>query len=134
MPVSFFHNIGPNLAQIFCPEDHAQFLFFFVDFQWNMFGGSININDFCCNPVVVKKKLAKPLKIAFWGPIYTAKGLAWATPKMKNNFFGRNKKSKSSAFRNFIFSKYHMLSLSYESFYFVCILYDVFYQKRVISS
>ena len=54
MPVSllFFHNIGPNLAQIL-PQDHTQFDFF-AGFQWNMLGDSININNFNCNPVVLK--------------------------------------------------------------------------------
>ena len=26
----------------------------FADFQWNMLGDSININDLCCNPLVLK--------------------------------------------------------------------------------
>ena len=48
-----------------------------------MLGDSIDINSFCCNPVVLKKKLVKPL-----GPICTTKRSAWATTKLKNNFFG----------------------------------------------
>ena len=51
-----------------------------------MLGDSININNFCCNPVVMKKKMVKPLKIVFLGPICTTKRSAWATPKTKNNF------------------------------------------------
>ena len=51
-----------------------------------MLGDSIDINNFCCNPVVLKKKLVKPLKIAFSGPNCTTKWSAWAVPKMKNNF------------------------------------------------
>ena len=51
-----------------------------------MLGDSINsITDLCCNPVVLKK-LVKPLKIAFCGPICTKKGSFWATPRMKNIF------------------------------------------------
>ena len=50
----FFYNIGPNLAQIF-PKDHTHFnLFLFAGFQWNMLGDSININNFNCNPVILK--------------------------------------------------------------------------------
>ena len=44
MPVSlFFHNIGPNLAQILPQRQHP--LSFFIDFQWNMLGDAININN-----------------------------------------------------------------------------------------
>ena len=73
-----------------------------------MLGDSININNFCCNPVVLKKKLVNPLKTAFSGPIYTTKGSAWATPKMKNNFFAEITKAD------------HQLS---ETFYFIKISY-----------
>ena len=34
----------------------------------------------------------------FWGPICAKKGSTWATPKIKNNFFGINNKSRSSSF------------------------------------
>ena len=47
--------------------------------------------------------MVKPLKIALWDPICTTKWSAWAMPKMKNNFFSRNNKSRSSAFWNFLF-------------------------------
>ena len=30
-------------------------LLFLADFQYNMLGDLININDLCCNPVVLKK-------------------------------------------------------------------------------
>ena len=54
MPVSlFFHNIGPNLVQTL-PKDYTHF--FFADFQCNMLEDSININNLCCNPVVLKKR------------------------------------------------------------------------------
>ena len=42
-----------DLAQISHLRPHP--LSFFVDFQLNMLGDSININSFCCNPVVLKK-------------------------------------------------------------------------------
>ena len=41
--------IWPNFAP---KRQHP--LSFFVDFQWNMLGDSININNLCCNPVVLK--------------------------------------------------------------------------------
>ena len=31
-------------------------LSFFVDFQWNMLWDSININNLCCNPVLLKNR------------------------------------------------------------------------------
>ena len=44
------------------------------------------------------------LKIVFLGPVCTKKGSLWATPKTKNNFYGKINKSRSSAFRNLLFS------------------------------
>ena len=41
--------------------------------------------------------------LIFLDPICTEKGSLWATPKMQKNFFGRNIKSRSSAFRKFLF-------------------------------
>ena len=49
---TFFHNTGPNLAQIL-PQDHIHFDFF-SGFWWNMLGNAININNFNWNPVVLK--------------------------------------------------------------------------------
>ena len=50
MPVFyFFHNIGPNLAQILL-QDHTHF-----GFQRNMLEDSNNINNFNWNPVFWKK-------------------------------------------------------------------------------
>ena len=102
----FFHNIlGPNLGNILPQRPHP--LSFFINFQWNMLKGSININNLCWNPAASskkKKKMAKPLKIAFFGPICTKKGLLWVTSKMQNNK-RRNNKRRSSGFRNFLFSQ-----------------------------
>ena len=50
-----------------------------------------------------EKKLVKPLKNCFLDPICTEKRSLWATPKMEKFFFGRNNKSRSSAFRKFLF-------------------------------
>ena len=49
-------------------------------------------------------------KIVFLGPICPKKGWLWAMPKMKNNLFGRNNKSRSSLFRNFLFYQISFLS------------------------
>ena len=105
MPASlFFHNTGPNLAQIPPPKTKHTFFSVVVDFQWNMLENSINFDNFCCNPIVLKKNVVKPLKIAFSGPICTTKGSAWGHAQHGKQFsFGRNNKSRSSAFRNFLF-------------------------------
>ena len=78
----------------FCLKDHTHFMYF-ANFQWNMLGYSININNLCCN-LVVMKKLVKSLKIAilFWGPT-CAKGSAWVMPKEKNYIFGILLKAKA---------------------------------------
>ena len=53
-----------------------------------MLEDSINIYNFCCNPVVLKKNIGKTsTKIVFSGPVCTTKGSAWAMSKMKNNSF-----------------------------------------------
>ena len=80
----FFHNIGPNLTQIVPLKPHP-LSFFFAEFQWNMLGDSIKINNFCCNPVVLKK-IVKPLKNCFLGAQCT-KGSAWTTACYFDNKF-----------------------------------------------
>ena len=88
----------------FCLKDHTQFpSFFFADLQQNMLGYLININSLCSNPVVLKKKDKISNKKCFFGPSLHKKGPLWATPKQKNNCFSRNNKSRSSAFRDFLF-------------------------------
>ena len=57
MPVLFFPNIGPNWPK-FCPTRPQSF--FLAGFQRNMLGDSININNFNCNPVILKFFLLKP--------------------------------------------------------------------------
>ena len=65
MPVSLlFHIIEPNLAQILPLRPHP-LSYFFADFQLNMLGDSVLINNLCCNPVVLKKRV-KPQKLQFW--------------------------------------------------------------------
>ena len=97
----FFYNIGPNLAQIL-PQIPHPLSFFFVDFQWNVLGDSVNINSLCCNPVVLKNKIGKTSKkLLFWAQFSQKRGHYEPRPKWKTIFFGRNNKSKSLAFRNF---------------------------------
>ena len=43
------------------------------------------------------------LKIVFLGPFFTNMGSLWAAPTMELFFSRRNNKSRSSAFRNFLF-------------------------------
>ena len=55
IPVSLFFSqhwtyFGPNFA----PKT-TRTLLFLADFQWNMLGDKININNLCCNPAVLKK-------------------------------------------------------------------------------
>ena len=47
----YFHNLGPNLAQIL-PQDHTHYNVF-AGFQRNMLRDLININNYECNPVVL---------------------------------------------------------------------------------
>ena len=108
----------------FCHKDLTHF-HFFSDFQWNMSGDSININNLCCNPAVLKKK--KLLKIAFLGPISTKKGHYGPHPKWKIIFFCKSNNSRSLAPRNLFHQNIMFWLSSYESF---SVLSDVFCQKK----
>ena len=90
------------LAQILPQRPHALY-FFLADFKWNMLGDSFNINNLCCNPLILKKSWQNLLKTVFLGPICTKKGSLWATLKITIFFFCRNNKNRPSAFRNFLF-------------------------------
>ena len=96
-----------------------------------MLGDSININNFCCNPVVLEKKKKNPVGIAFLGgPNLYYKGVSMSHAQNEEQFFFlffRNNKSRSSAFRNFNLTKYHMFWLSSESFSTMC---DIFFIKK----
>ena len=105
IPISlFFHNIGLNLAQILPLRPQL----FFADFQRNMLGDSINIDNFCCNPAILKKKLVKPLKIGILGPNLHYKGVRMCHSQNKKQIFlaeVTKDKSSLSSFRNFLFYK-----------------------------
>ena len=124
----FFHNIGPNLAQILLQRPHPLYLF------WLIF------NEICqgiqlilITSVAIQqfwKKLVKPLKIVFLDPICTEKGSLWATPKMGKFFFQVEITKADHQFpENLYFIKISYV-LTYGSF---SILSDVFCQKSVIS-
>ena len=86
----------------FCRKNHTHFTFFWL-ISRNMLGDTININNYLCCNLAVLKKLVKPLKNCFLDRIYKEKGSLWAMLKMGKKFFGRNNKSRSSAFRKFLF-------------------------------
>ena len=134
MPVSlFFRNIGPNLIwHKFCPYNHNHYLFF----CWFsiMLQDPININNFCCNPEVLKKKIGKTsTKIAFSGPICTTKGSAWAMSKMKKQFFS----AEITTVDHWLSETFYFIKTSYvlPELWVFFYLFDVFFdQKRIISS
>ena len=69
-----------------------------------MLGVSININNLCYDPVVLKKKLGKPRKNCFFVSNLHKKGVIMGhAQNEKQIFWGRNNKIRSSAFRNFLF-------------------------------
>ena len=68
-----------------------------------MFGDTININDLCYNLAVLKKKLVKPFKNCFWTQFAQKKGHYGPRSKWGKTFVKNTKKSRSSAFRKFLF-------------------------------
>ena len=136
MPVSlFFHNTGPNLALILPLRPHP--LSFLANFQWNMLGDSININNFCCNPAILKN-LGETFNLIFFffwiGAICTTKRSAWATPKMKNNFLLAEITKANHQLSDTFYIKISCFGWVMLSMNLFSILCDVFYQKRVICS
>ena len=91
-----------------------------------MLEDSINVNNFCCNPVALKKKKVKPLKINFWAPVCTTKGSAWPMPKM-----AEIKKADDQLLETFYFIKISYVLAEYD---FLSILCDFFHPKRFISN
>ena len=113
---AFFHNIGPNFAQIL-PQDHTHFDFL-AGFQWNMLLDSININNVNWNPEVLKK-IAKTSKLPFFVLTCAKMGFPWATPKTKTIFLAEVKPDHKLS-KTFYFSKIScVLADLWMFFYFV---------------
>ena len=117
------------MAQILPQRPHPLH-FLLADFQWNMSGDSININNLCCNPAVLKKK--KLLKIAFLGPISTKKGHYGPHPKWKIIFFGKNNNSRSVAPRNLFYQNIICFGWVVMNLFLSWVM--LFVKKSVISS
>ena len=71
----------------FCPKiTHS--LSLFAGLQWNVLRDLIHsINNFNCNPVVLKTKLVKPLKITIFGSNLCKKGVTMDHAQKKKQFF-----------------------------------------------
>ena len=71
---------------------------------------SININNLCCNPVVLKKKLVKPLKDFFFWPNLHKKGVIMGQAQNEKQFFlAEIAKADQQLSESFILSKYHII-------------------------
>ena len=81
-------------------QDHTHF----AGFQLNMLGDSIIIDNFNCNPIVLKKigKTSK-VKIAIFGPNQHKKGVSMDHAQNKNNVFCRNNKADHNLSKTFYF-------------------------------
>ena len=68
--------------------------------------------------------MVKALKIAFLGPISTTKRSAWAMPKMKNIFFGRNDKADHQLSKTFYFIKISSVLAELGTFFY-CVMFSI---------
>ena len=119
----FFHNIGPNLAQILPPRPHFHF-FFLISDEWNVLGDSININLSCTFEKKNDKTSNKKMFCILWAQ----------SPHQKrghNFFFAR--KQKHITCTNFLFYQ-NIICFGWVSYKSFSILSDIFHQKSVISS
>ena len=75
-----------------------------------MLGDTININNLCCNPGVLKKA-GKTSQNYFFGPNFHRKWVILGHDQDGKNFEGGEKQQKQivSFQKIFILSKYHML-------------------------
>ena len=91
----------------FCPKTTPT-LDFSADFQWNMLKDSININNCNWNQVVSENKRAKcktSKNYHFWGNFHN-NGIPMGHAQNKSTiFFFRNNKTRSKAFRIFLFDQ-----------------------------
>ena len=87
MPILLhFYNMGPKFGLKFAPKTPPTL--FFPDFQWNMLGISININNLCYNATFLRK-VAKNFQIAILGqkdPTWPENDQIGQPPK-SNSFF-----------------------------------------------
>ena len=95
-----------------------------------MLGDSVNINNFNCNPVVLKK-IAKTSKNYNFLAQFVQKWANGPRPKTENIFFSVIKKTDHKLSKTFYFIKISYVLADYECFSIVC---DVFLLKSVISS
>ena len=87
----------------FCPKNKRNYTFL-TDIRWNLLVYTINLNNLWCNPAVLKKRLVKPLRNCFFDPnLHRKRGHNGPRARYKNIFCVRNNKSRSSAFRKFLF-------------------------------
>ena len=105
---------GPN----FVPRLHLFFCWFPMKMLWDL----VNINNFDCSTVVVKKKLVQPLKITISGSNLYKKGVAMDHAQNKNYFFYRSNNLIIHFQTLFILSMYEKFRLSYECFSILRIL------------
>ena len=125
-----FHS-GISITPTFCFYMYSSFKISFY-FQWNMLRDSIHINSFCCNSVVLKN-YGKTSNNCFFGPnLHSIKVRMGYAQNEKQVFFGRNNKSRSSAFKNFLLYQ-NIICFGWAMNLF---LFSVmfFYPKRLISS
>ena len=91
------------------------------------------INQFCCNPAVLKKKKIKPLKIFFFWTQFAQKGVVMGHAQDGKKIWGaKNNKSRSPAFRKFLFYQ-NIICFDWVKNLFLS-LSDAFCQESVISS
>ena len=125
--ITFFHNIGPNLVQIFS-QDHTHFRVFFAVFQWNMLGNSI-LQTLNWNPVVLKKCCWNLSKLRFLVQLVQKRGSHGPRPKQKFFFSETTKPDKKLSKPSYL-TKYISYVLA-DSFSILC---DAFFPKSFISS
>ena len=130
MPVflKFFYNIRHYLAHIL-PRDHTHC---YVGFQWFMLVDSINVNNFNCNPIILKNILVKPLTITIFGHNLRKKGVTIGHAQNEKQFFTeKNKPGHKLSKKNYFIKISYVLAQLWMFSYFVWFFLLL---KRVISS
>ena len=86
------------------PKDYTYFTFL-ADFQWNMLGDTIHINNLCCNPVILKKNWQNLSKIVFWTQFAQKRDHHGPRPKWKKLFLEEITKRDDQLSESFYFIK-----------------------------